>query len=1020
MISTDYLEEFNSPIRQIQGKAELFTSSTFSQSGNGVRLGLAADTPVSIGVSTVNLLNLKGREASSFSNAVNTAKREFEYDKYYVGIAFSNYSVPSNIASCEVTENSVTVTRQANSGYGVGFPVKVKPNTQYRLYAETKDTNTALAVSYYAEDGSYIDAAYNADVNNNITTPNGCVTLLVIVEPKNNTEPQTTTNLVLVEGRSNKGIIPYIDVNESNPNLWESGELSDYYVYSSGTKLQIEEDGISGILGTSGTNYIYNLNKHYSPGRYNVTFWKSVSMAYRWIVRCYDSNGNILTNSNISMPGWTYNTHYKGFFAYSLLNEITIPDTVSYWVLGFVFTTDNGAYSNSATGYIGQRVYIKNICVKKANTGADVLTYNGKNISYYDTFDLSTGYKCTSGNSILYRGYMASPFVLSFRFNTEDEINISQSFIIVYRGATSTAIRNIALNMPKDSTGRYYIALPAYNEDIRIAVVNWGAQKGIITDIQIEFGETLTDYEPPVFPTRHSPIEGKLEYETKTKTTTFIADGVGAIITETHKGDEVLDDFTHDRTLQSIEIERQGEKGKFFGFGIPQKATIKLTSGEIINDKKYFFKLLFDINENNDINNFPDFYIADSSKDENTGVITVTAEDLLFAAGRNYVSELGLTAYTIREFAEACADFYSLTLDIKGMEDQSSFDLDYPEGANFEGTETIRSALNAIAEVTQTIYYISGKKLIFKRLNSSSAADLTIEKQHYFTLTSGQPHMLGAVCHATQLGDNIISPSIGGETQYVRDNPFWELREDVPTLVESAAAAMSGLTIVPFECSWRGNFLLEPGDKISLTAKDNTTFISYVLNDTISYTGGYSQKTDWEYTKEEETASNPSTLGDVIKQTYAKVDKINKEVTIVASEIDDSKTELAQLQITTSGINNTVAEEIEGIKKQGETYLTKDEFNVRLQEEGVGGQNFKFNREGLRFTDINPNSNKEVETLINNEGMQVFADGEEKLSASDEGVNAVDLRASTYLIIGKNSRFEDYNGNRTGCFWIGG
>jgi len=43
--------------------------------------------------------------------------------------------------------------------------------------------------------------------------------------------------------------------------------------------------------------------------------------------------------------------------------------------------------------------------------------------------------------------------------------------------------------------------------------------------------------------------------------------------------------------------------------------------------------------------------------------------------------------------------------------------------------------------------------------------------------------------------------------------------------------------------------------------------------------------------------------------------------------------------------------------------------------------------------------------------------------ANKDGVDAKDLHAKTYLIIGEGegrSRFEDYSPNRTGCFWIGG
>jgi hypothetical protein len=56
--------------------------------------------------------------------------------------------------------------------------------------------------------------------------------------------------------------------------------------------------------------------------------------------------------------------------------------------------------------------------------------------------------------------------------------------------------------------------------------------------------------------------------------------------------------------------------------------------------------------------------------------------------------------------------------------------------------------------------------------------------------------------------------------------------------------------------------------------------------------------------------------------------------------------------------------------------------------------------------------------------MIVAQDSDEKLVANADGVKAEDLHATTYLIIGNNSRFEDYTNSsgeaRTACFWIGG
>ena len=60
-----------------------------------------------------------------------------------------------------------------------------------------------------------------------------------------------------------------------------------------------------------------------------------------------------------------------------------------------------------------------------------------------------------------------------------------------------------------------------------------------------------------------------------------------------------------------------------------------------------------------------------------------------------------------------------------------------------------------------------------------------------------------------------------------------------------------------------------------------------------------------------------------------------------------------------------------------------------------------------------------MNTQISENGMQVFKNDTAVLTANNIGVDAVNLHATTYLIIGNNSRFEDY-GERTACFWVGG
>lgn len=409
------------------------------------------------------------------------------------------------------------------------------------------------------------------------------------------------------------------------------------------------------------------------------------------------------------------------------------------------------------------------------------------------------------------------------------------------------------------------------------------------------------------------------------------------------------------------------------------------------------------------------------------------------------------------EYAEAIGNAASIVVDVRRSADyapkaykfknvlfyvtdeETAFDLNFPDGANFEGTETIRETLNAAAEATQTIYYIDTENvLLFKQLDVNGDAVYTIDKSKYFELQSRLNRRLSAICHVTDLGDNVIAEStLTGTTQYVRNNPFWDLRDDIDVLVDGAFAAVGEMTINQFDCSWRGNFLLEIGDKIALVNKDNEIALSYVLNDTISYDGTLSQTTKWEYSENEsETAANSSTLGESLRQTFARVDKANKNITILASDITADRENLATLEVTTESLTGKVSsieeattgaleslnEDVATLTQAVETKMTDEDVTIKISEALSNGVDkvetstgFVFNEVGLTVS----KSDSEMTTSITEDGMRVFKDAELMLTANNDGVSARNLHATTYLIIGENSRFEDF-GDRTGCFWIGG
>lgn len=673
---------------------------------------------------------------------------------------------------------------------------------------------------------------------------------------------------------------------------------------------------------------------------------------------------------------------------------------------------------------------------------------------------------------------------------------------------------------------------------------------------------------------------------------------------ELYNGSTLVATYTQADKVISFDIQRVGEDGKFFGFGICHRLnvhlidvqreinistsnTIKISLGAELPDGTTEYKT------------YPTFQVSEVHRDENTNELSVTAYDAIYKASEHAVSELVLTKpYTIKQFVEACASVLGVS-----ATGHTNFIFSYPNGANFDGTETLREALDDVAEATQTIYFLDANNtLCFKQLDKSGNAVISIDKSKYITLKSGVGHRLQTICMCTELGDNVSeSTTLVGSTQYVRDNAFWELREDIAALVHNAITTIGNISIDVFDCTWRGNPALEVGDKIALTTKDNKALTAYLLNDTIKYDGSLSEKTQWKYdANSTETESNPTSLGDAIKQTYARVDKQQKQITLLASEmnsqtqaikktvkqvdveyylststtsatggswsttaptwqegkymwsrqkvtytdgtsitrnatciagakgadgkngtngrgitsvtteyyISTSQTELAggswsasqpaweegkyiwtrskivynnpttteyttavcdaawaeinaitgqqktnttdisQLKVEKNNISASVATIVEkqsdidstivdmqkGIGEQNQSNaaqfelltnkvnatMTSEQVQLAISTEVAKGASkvttstgFKFDDSGLTIS----KTNSEMSTTIDEDGMSIYKGSEEVLTADNTGVDAKNLHATTYLIIGTNSRFEDY-GSRTGCFWI--
>ena len=504
--------------------------------------------------------------------------------------------------------------------------------------------------------------------------------------------------------------------------------------------------------------------------------------------------------------------------------------------------------------------------------------------------------------------------------------------------------------------------------------------------------------------------------------------------------------FTHEDRIKSIEVQRIGEENKFFGFGICQRLNIHLidVDKELEFTTNDFFKVI--IGEHM----FPKFYITEVNRDENTNELSITAYDKIYFLNNTTVSELNLgQSYYLFDFMDEAAKVVNEEPMIMIGDD---FNYYYPAAANLEGTEGLRDVLNSAAELTASVYYMHGHSynedwFVFYSIPDGGFGGTSITPEDYFTLKTGTNRRLSGICSTTELGDAVeVKADYTGTIQYFRNNPFLEMREDVDEVLEHLFPMVEGMTIAQFDMTWRGepNAPLYPGSDLRIQTKEGNWVYSNAYNDTIKYDGSLNYKSEWQFnpTNDCETAGNPASLGDALKYTYARVDKVNREIEMVASESKQNVEKISQIQMTTDDIRASVqrveeiasenygqlGEEILKLTQKVETQITPEDLTIEIQkalesQDGVDSvitkTGFRFDEEGLTVS----KTGSEMSTIITEDGMTVYKDNTAMLIANNQGVVAHNLTADTYLVIGLHSRFEDYvkdYEDRTGCFWIGG
>ena len=338
------------------------------------------------------------------------------------------------------------------------------------------------------------------------------------------------------------------------------------------------------------------------------------------------------------------------------------------------------------------------------------------------------------------------------------------------------------------------------------------------------------------------------------------------------------------------------------------------------------------------------------------------------------------------------------------------------DGEKFDNTYTYRDVLDQIAQVAAGVIAFKNDALCV--LYPTSTGEI-IDASNLRSLTIGEKYgpVNSVVLARTPQEDNIFAQ----DTESVTANGLTEVkiannqimdshRED---FISAILERLNGLEFWLYDLQSFGIGYLDLCDIFTLETMDGQQYQTIMLVDELQITQGLSENSSLEAPEVTETDyTTASTTDRLLNKTILKVDKQAQEITALVSRTEQVE----------SDVGGLAAE----VTRMAEVMIDSDSVDIKISK-AVGGidsvttsTGYTFDENGLKIS----KSGEAMENRLDNTGMYVTRDGEQILGANHDGVQALNLTSRKFLIVGDNSRFENYDdgtgSKRTACFYIGG
>ena len=159
--------------------------------------------------------------------------------------------------------------------------------------------------------------------------------------------------------------------------------------------------------------------------------------------------------------------------------------------------------------------------------------------------------------------------------------------------------------------------------------------------------------------------------------------------------------------------------------------------------------------------------------------------------------------------------------------------------------------------------------------------------------------------------------------------------------------------------------------------------------------------------------------GERLTQLSVTADGLTAMVQSQQQQVQEVKDAQEDAQNALEGLDQSVQE----ISSRVDLALTSDQVEIAIEKKLAQGVDTVTTKTGFTFDDVGLTVSKtgsEMTTQVTEDGMTISRSGTQVLLVDNQGVEAYNLHAKTFLILAGKARLEPYGADRMGCFWIGG